>query len=95
MPNSVTKRTQDEIDAEIAKLEGLKTRIPQKTLFGDNNRAAIDAEIVVLKEQMSMNDVYRNYGADMHVCDSALGAFSWMAGEVDTPTSDDWSALVD
>lgn len=88
------KRSQEEIDAEIAKLEELKDKVPGKSMFGDDNQAAVRAEIDVLKEKRSRSDIYKKYGGDIYVCDSALTAWGWMTGDVEQPTSVDWAELV-
>jgi hypothetical protein len=45
----MAKRTQEEIDKEIAKLEQLKKGMPRENHFGDNNHKIIEYQIAVLK----------------------------------------------
>lgn len=86
-----TMRTTLEIDAEIAALKALKPRVRERSFFGDDNHAAIDAQIAVLTERMSMDDVYSRFGQDdtkecdieehsEHELDCALNARDWMCG---------------
>ena len=86
-----TMRPSPEIDAEIAALKAIKPRVPERSFFGDDNHAAIDAQIAVLTERMSVDDVYSRFGVDdtaepdiedhsEHELDSAVSACDWMRG---------------
>jgi len=80
------RKTEDQINAEIAALVALKPKVRERTAFGDDNHAAIDAQLAVLRERMSSDEVYDAYGDedsdefDQHTFDAALSAHDWMSG---------------
>ena len=53
---STTKPTSEQIAAEIALLQAVHPKVPTHSFFGDDNRAAIDAQIRVLQERMSLDE---------------------------------------
>lgn len=84
-----TMPTPDQVAAEIELLKGLKPRVRPVSAFGDDNRAAIEAQIAVLTERMSLDDVYDRFGVgafldedefDQYALDSALVAHDWLHG---------------
>lgn len=85
-------RTLDEIKAEIDKLTSLKARVPRRTLFGDDNHEAIDAQIKVLDERMDEDGVWAEWpeedSADMRLRENALEAVKWLEGENDQLADD-------
>lgn len=95
------KKTDEEIKAEIAALITMKPGVRSHSLFGDDNHAAIDAQVRVLAEQMSEDAVYVVYGDedsgdfDQHILDSAHHAYLWMSGQPDYEApSADWVSLL-
>lgn len=88
--------TQEEIKAEIVKLEALKPNVIRRSGFGDDHHAAIDAQIDVLRfnlpegqifdryEPGDDNDVNRDEGRSDYVLDNAREAGEWMRGENET-----------
>jgi hypothetical protein len=101
MPKQDHKPTSDEITAELARLEQYKTLIPQRTAFGDDNRAQIDAQIDVLKNNLTGTQIEWQYGTDEtadwyqesdEVIYQAAGyAREWLDGEaLDGSMADDW-----
>jgi hypothetical protein len=54
------KRTQQEIDRQIAGLGNMKKTLPEFSVFGDENWAKIDAQIAVLKGKAEPNNYYRD-----------------------------------
>ena len=44
------RKTEEQISAEIAALVALKPKVRQRTAFGDDNHAAIDAQLAVLRD---------------------------------------------
>jgi hypothetical protein len=80
------RKTEEQIIAEIAALVALKPKVRKRTAFGDDNHAAIDAQLAVLRERMSSDEVYDAYGDedadefDQHTFDAALSACDWMTG---------------
>ncbi len=90
------KPTKEQVQAEIEKLQEIKPKVRRTTLFGDNNHAAIDADIDVLKNDLDENEVFDTYGNDTHELDSALYACRWLDGDEDEPPSgpNGWGSLV-
>lgn len=84
-----TVRTTQEIESEVATLRDLRAKVRKFTSFGDDNHAAIDAQIEVLSDRMSLDQVYDKYGEeafidedefDQHLFDCTLLACDWMHG---------------
>ena len=102
------KPTAEQIKAEISALEGIKGKVPRKTFFGDDNHEAIEADIEVLKNNLSDEAIYdRSHTEDEsderhdddslwseHAKDSALSARRWLDGDADESPSTGWKALV-
>lgn len=57
----VTKPTVQEIAEEIVKLFRLKPKIPATSMFGDDNRATIDAEITTLQHDLDESECYNKF----------------------------------
>lgn len=101
-----TPKTKEQIDAEIVALKELRDKIPKTSFFGDDNVAAIDAQIKVLERKMTDNEVYKEFGDDgfdddhsddfsQHALDAALTAADWLVGEEDIGSlAEDWASLV-
>lgn len=96
------KPTQEQIDAEIVKLRTMKPTIRERSIFGESNHDAIDAQIRVLEEDMTDDEVYEewenpdDYEENRHVIDAALGASQWLAGDGENDTlSEEWEILVE
>lgn len=81
------KRTQEEIERQIQGLLKMKETLPQKSFFGDDNWAKIDAQIAVLKGEATPDDYYideksEDYeDGDNDVWSEAERAESWLNGE--------------
>lgn len=92
-------KTDTEVLAEIEKLQRIKPHIRQYSFFGDDNKAAIQAEIDVLTERMNLEDVHHRFDpCDQYVLESAMSAHDWMTGQLDPDLldpSDNWTSLVD
>jgi hypothetical protein len=93
----------DAIAVELKTLRTLKNKVRRNNAFGDDNRAAIDAQCSVLDERMSMDQVYDAWGDetadefDQYVLDAAINACDWMSGELavdEGKPSDSWVELV-
>ena len=88
-----------EIKAEIAALKAVKPRIPPSSSFGDDNIAQIDAQLDVLENRMSEDDIYgtfdpeNNPDSSQHALDGALDALRWMEGEEGESPSSGWAAI--
>ncbi len=81
-------RTQEEIQRQVDGLKKEKERLPEYSMFGDNNHAAIDAAIEVLEERRFASD-YEEYDESLHnfpeddiehVHQMALQAENWLDG---------------
>lgn len=87
-----------DIEAEIQKLEELKTTVRPKTAFGESNVEAIEAQIDTLRNALEEDDVYDRLDAgdfDERQKDSALEAIEWRDTESnDEPPSKGWEPLV-
>ena len=100
---STTKPTSEQIAAEIALLKAVHPRVPTHSFFGDDNRAAIDAQIRVLQERMSLDEVHDTFGeltADgdfsQNTLDCALTAHDWMQGllaDDESPPAFGWEGI--
>lgn len=95
------KRTREEVEAEIAKLRGMKERVRRFSAFGDDNWAAIDAQVAVLDRNMNEANIYAKWSGDDDeddgsnpIIDSALDARAWRDGEYEEPCSSGWEPLM-
>jgi hypothetical protein len=70
-------RTQQEIENEIQGLERVKERIPRYAHFNDDNYAAIDAQIRVLREGLTYDQAFDTFTESTHELDHALYAVGW------------------
>lgn len=85
----MTKRTQAEIDAEIAKLRACKRYVPRRTSFGDDNHKQIDLWIELLSGQLDTTSGEFEE-LDMDTQCTTLDAEQWRDGELDEPPSAGW-----
>lgn len=95
-------RTPVEIESEILQLKAVKPQVPQRTIFGEDNHAEIDAYIEVLEEQLSEDKIFARFEPNEEpddcltdesrsegILESALQASRWREGEGE-PLSKDW-----
>lgn len=101
MKRGKEKKTPDvkQIALEIAGLEGIKPTVRRASFFGDNHHDAIDAQITVLLERLSVYDVDDRGDADEwadNVKSAGHDAANWLTGDfTDYPTLvDSWRELV-
>lgn len=96
-------QTDEAIADELAMLRSLKGKVRRTNAFGDDHRAAIDAQCAVLAERMSMDQIHDSYGDEdadgfaQNVLDDAISACDWMTGELavdEGKPSDEWAELV-
>jgi len=97
-------RSQEEINAEIAKLKEMKPTVRHFTAFHDDNHEAIDAQIRVLEKGMTEDEIYDHWDraeADEHARSAALDAQQWRDGEErpdvedqDATPSSGWEELI-
>ncbi len=90
----VTARTKVEINSELRAISKLRHAVPAQSVFGDDNRAAIRAQMQVLEECLSVDEVQDRFEDDgYYVLSAALTAQSWLQQFEDSPLSKDWSRL--
>ncbi len=90
------KPNQEQIQAEIKKLKEMKPKVRRTTYFGDDNHAAIEADIDVLTNDLDTGEIYDVYEDDQHALDSALYARGWLDGNDEPPSGPDgWGGLAD
>lgn len=93
--------THEQIAEEVTRLRAVQPRVPKYSAFGDNNHDAIDAQIKVLEDRMSHDDVHLCFGEGSleyteNVLECALMAHDWMAGELASDESSPaagWEAI--
>lgn len=89
----MSKPSSEQVQQEIAALKEIKPKVRRYTFFGDDNHAAIDAQIVVLEEDYDEDAIYGEWEDDEHVLSSALEALAWKEGDLSRDNQD--GALVD
>lgn len=95
-------KTQDQIDQEVTALLALKDFVPRRTMFGDDNHRAIDAQIEVLEVGLTMDEIYARWGEeafldedefDENALSCALEAFDWKTRtQCISPPSKGWTS---
>jgi hypothetical protein len=90
-------RTQNEIDTEIATLRNLKSRVPERTDFCEDSRSAIDAEISVLENRLSIDEILDaaevgQFSEDQRDC--AIEARIWLDGGGFESPSECWEHYI-
>lgn len=58
--------TSAEVAGEVARLRELREAVPPRTVFGDDNREAITAQIDVLSERLSVEQTEDRWGEHPH-----------------------------
>ena len=69
--------TVQEVAAEIVALKEMKPYVRQHSAFGDDNHAAMDAQIDVLEKLHSYDEIYDLYKV-ANVMDAAIDAREWL-----------------
>ena len=84
-----------DIKTEIKKLKELKPHVPRMTAFGEDNYAAIEAQIEVLEKDMDEDDIEGRWpindpdneeeinNENMRLYENARDAFNWLNGEAE------------
>ena len=72
-------RTIQEIARQIEGLEKMKKSLPEKTLFGDNNWGAIDAQISILDKSKTLDQFDEDEESE-HLYSQVMEADSWLSG---------------
>jgi hypothetical protein len=98
----MTRKTKDEIQAEIAKLKEIRPLLAEKcpkTFFGDSNLDALDADLAVLEEGLSEDEIYERWWGVEYICYAALFTREWVEGAAheseDSPAAWWLSLIVD
>lgn len=76
----------DRIASEIAGLEALRHHVREFSLVGDDNHAAIDAQVLVLRDRIGAEEATKRAAtdpADDYVLGCAVIAVEWLAGNLD------------
>ena len=97
MSKQTKKPTPEEIKKELAVLKELKPNIRQFTAFGEDNRAAMEAQIVVLEKNLTEDQIDKRFtaDADYSISSEAHAARDWLDGCYDgeEALSKDWEVL--
>lgn len=92
--NAATKPTPDQVSEQIAGLRRIRDsgQVPEYSLFDDDNYAAIDAQIMVLRDGVDAEEACRRCAddeADEYVLGCARDTQDWRDGLSEgTPVSD-------
>lgn len=76
-------KTREEVQKEIKALQAVRPNVRPRSMFDDDNLAALDAQVVVLEEDLDNDDIYFSFDHTEHILSSALDARSWLDGESD------------
>lgn len=95
-------RSEAEIQIEIDKLLALKDKVRARSMFGDDNRQAIAAQIKVLQQRMTRDQVEAEFGDDgledgysESTYTAAVDAYDWHQCQGDEMApSESWAPLV-
>lgn len=81
-----TRRSKEEVDAEIQRLKDIRPRLRPTTSFGEDNLEALEATIEALEEDLSESDCWNKLDEEewsQHVFDWAEPAVLWREGVSD------------
>lgn len=79
-------KTQEQIKKEIEALKVVRSNVIPTSLFGDDNLAALDAQVKVLEENLNNDRIYDAYDhcdSLEYILESALAARQWINDEED------------
>jgi hypothetical protein len=80
--SSSPHKTAEQIAAELAALQAIKPSLPPESDWGDDISAAVDAQIAVLRDRLTLNEVYEAYQGCTYTLHRALRAHFWAAGKL-------------
>lgn len=89
-------KTQEGIKKEIEALKAVRPKVRPTTYFGDDNLAAIDAQINVLENYLDGDEIDTEYGDDNNISnelEAARRARDWMDNinpDEDESLAEDW-----
>jgi hypothetical protein len=86
----------EQIAAEIEALREIKPRVRHFSSFGDDHRRAIEAQIEVLENAYTEDEVDEEFvDFEDNIKSSALDAANWLTGDHESERLvDDWKSLV-
>ena len=98
------KPTKAQIEKEIKELTEIKPKVRRFSMFGDDNHKCIEAQIEVLINDLSDDQIEDRWGGD--VCDESAPALSlydnatearaWLNGESEEESlAEDWRPLIE
>jgi len=79
-------KTKEQIQTEIEALKIVRPNVRPRSAFGDDNLAALDAQVQVLENDWDNNDIYDEFdrcAIQESVLESALYARQWINDEED------------
>jgi hypothetical protein len=85
-------KTKEQVAAEIDKLKRLRAVMPQKSFFGDDNWAKIDAQIAALERADGKDERWVSNAADAaseRGEKAVIEAYDWLLGDIDEPLADE------
>ncbi|MFY8087776.1 MAG: hypothetical protein ACOVOG_11185 [Rubrivivax sp.] len=83
--SSSPHKAAEQIAAELAALQAIKPSLPAESDWGDDISAAVDAQIAVLRDRPTLNEVYEAYQGRTYTLHRALRAWFWAAGKLASP----------
>ncbi len=94
----MARPTLTEQQAEVEALKKMKPKVRHRTASGDDNRAAIEAQIEVIEKRMTDDQIYDKLDEEEWnetLVDSANDARNWLTGDEPEPPSKGWAELVE
>ena len=76
-------KTQDEIEKQITALKEVRPKVRPYSYFGDDNLAALDAQIKVLEEDLDDDEIYDEWPgeeSEINIRGAADKARNWIDG---------------
>lgn len=90
-------KTKEEIDKQITALKEIRPKVRPHSAFGDDNLAALDAQVDVLENSLDSADIYERYdhsGMDEEILTTALYALDWLNGDANVDDlAEDWPLI--
>jgi hypothetical protein len=92
--NKHKMKTKEEIKKQIEALKAVRPKVVPSSVFGTDNLAQIDAQIVVLEENLDISEIHDRYdrsGISEETLDAAVCADEWRDGNSDIDDlAEDW-----
>lgn len=87
-------RSITDIEDQCRRLREVRQYVPSESAFGDDNLAAIDAQLDVLNKMLSPDEVDEEYeNGDEYVFNNAAQASQWLEGDDESNPADGWEPL--